>query len=151
MVLRDFLTMHGGPAFVEACKVHINVPVGDIVCTTSGDLQCRYVIHAVSCDWDKTNKTREVRQWLQTNNVYRLSFLHSENKKIIKDLIDNSGTGLIWDTGLISGTGTKRVCLKTTQCSKAKHIIKYMIRALFVVISVIYTSAYSKSLQLFSV
>ena len=76
--------MHGGHAFVEACKVHTNVPVGDIVCTTSGDLQCQYVIHAISCDWDKTNKTKEVKQWLQTNIVSRLSFSTFRKCKIIK-------------------------------------------------------------------
>ena len=71
--------------------------------------------------------------------------------KIIKDFIDNSGASLILDTCLISGTGTKRVCLKTTQCSNSKHIIKYRIRKRFVGISVIYISAYSKSLQLFGI
>ena len=106
MVLRDFLTMHGGPAFVEACKVHINVPVGDIVCTTSGDLQCRYVIHAVSCDWDKTNKTREVRQWLQTNNVYRLS----ENIKLLKILLTTLALVLSW-IHVLSRVQVQRECV----------------------------------------
>ena len=42
----------GGPSFVGACKPHTNLQMGKVACTTGGNLACRYVLHAVCCNWD---------------------------------------------------------------------------------------------------
>lgn len=46
----------GGVTYIEACKPHTNIPPWDIVCTSSGNLSCRYVIHAVCGDWTNQDK-----------------------------------------------------------------------------------------------
>ncbi len=46
------LKERGGPAFIEECEQHTNVPPGHIVCTGGGNLACQYVIHAVCKSWN---------------------------------------------------------------------------------------------------
>ena len=42
----------GGPSFVAACSQHTNIGPGNIATTIGGNLSCKYVIHAVCCDWN---------------------------------------------------------------------------------------------------
>jgi O-acetyl-ADP-ribose deacetylase (regulator of RNase III) len=47
------LMARGGSRLREACKPHTAIPQGDIVATESGDLSCKFVIHAVCCNLGK--------------------------------------------------------------------------------------------------
>jgi hypothetical protein len=48
----------GGISYIEACKLHTNIPALDIVCTSGGNLPCQYVIHAVCCNWNKNEEKK---------------------------------------------------------------------------------------------
>ena len=45
------LNIRGGLSFREACRPYTNIEAGEIVTTGSGDLPCKYVIHAVCCNF----------------------------------------------------------------------------------------------------
>jgi hypothetical protein len=57
----------GGISYIEACKLHTNIPALDIVCTSGGNLPCQYVIHAVCCNWNKNEekKSEKVNNFFQ--------------------------------------------------------------------------------------
>ena len=48
----------GGISYTEACKLHTNIPMLDIVCTSGGNLPCKYVIHAICCHWNKEDEQK---------------------------------------------------------------------------------------------
>ena len=50
----------GGMMYQLECSRHRNVAAGDIVTTIGGDLRCKYVIHAVCCDWRSRHRDGEV-------------------------------------------------------------------------------------------
>jgi O-acetyl-ADP-ribose deacetylase (regulator of RNase III) len=56
------LKKRGGRAFIEECEQHTDIPQGDIVCTSGGNLACQYVIHAVCKNWnnDEPAKSEDV-------------------------------------------------------------------------------------------
>jgi O-acetyl-ADP-ribose deacetylase (regulator of RNase III) len=60
----------GGPSFVAACSQHTNIGTGDIATTIGGNLSCKYVIHAVCCDWNNRGGAEQVR-------IYSLISLYS--------------------------------------------------------------------------
>ncbi len=51
----------GGASFVAACSQHTNIGTGDIATTIGGNLSCKYVIHAVCCDWNSGGGAEQVR------------------------------------------------------------------------------------------
>ena len=50
----------GGSLYKAECKSNRNIPKGDIVTTIGGKLSCKYVIHAVCCDWDSKDRDENV-------------------------------------------------------------------------------------------
>ena len=60
----------GGPSFVAACSQHTNIGPGNIATTIGGNLSCKYVIHAVCCDWNNRGGAEQVR-------IYSLISLYS--------------------------------------------------------------------------
>ena len=59
------LSIVGGPRFIQACLHQGSIGKGDVVCTSGGNLSCKYVLHAVCCSWDNyRGKADEVLEML---------------------------------------------------------------------------------------
>lgn len=51
----------GGSLYVSECSKFTNVANGDVVTTSGGNLRCKYVVHAVCCDWQNEERCKQVR------------------------------------------------------------------------------------------
>ncbi|XP_046851430.1 protein mono-ADP-ribosyltransferase PARP14-like isoform X2 [Xenia sp. Carnegie-2017] len=49
----------GGSLYVSECSNFTNVAYGDVVTTSGGNLRCKYVVHAVCCDWQNEERCKQ--------------------------------------------------------------------------------------------
>lgn len=54
----------GGPSFIQACSNYGRINEGGVARTAGWNLACRFVLHAVCCNWDGyQGKARKVKMY----------------------------------------------------------------------------------------